>query len=56
MRLDLQAISEAEGTLKRYLGDSSDEYTGRLLRFLVALVKWTERFGRRAFTSEDHMR
>ena len=56
MRLDLHAISEAEGTLKRYLGDSSDEDTGRLRRFLVALVEWTERFGRRAFTSEDHMR
>jgi hypothetical protein len=56
MRLDLHAISEAEGILKRYLGDSFDEDTGRLCRLLVALVEWTERFGRRAFTSEDHMR
>ena len=56
MRLDLHAISEAEGILKRYLGDSSDGDTERRSRFLVALVEWTERFGRRAFTSEDHMR
>jgi hypothetical protein len=56
MRLDIHAISEAEGILKRYLGDSSDEDTRRLRRFLVALVGWTERFGQRMFTSQDHMR
>ena len=56
MRLDLHAISEVEGNLKRNLGDSSDEDTGQLRRFLVALVEWTERFGQRAFTCEDHMR
>jgi hypothetical protein len=57
MRLGgLRAISEAEGTLKRYLGDSSDEDTRRLRRFLVALVGWTERFGQRMFTSQDHTR
>ena len=57
MRLGgLRAISEAEGTLKRYLGDSSDEDIGRLRRFLVALVEWIERFGQRMFTSQDHTR
>jgi hypothetical protein len=57
MRLGgLHAISEAEGTLKRYLGGSSDEDIGRLRRFLVALVEWIERFGQRMFTSQDHTR
>jgi hypothetical protein len=57
MRLGgLRAISEAEGTLKRYLGDSSDEDIGRLRRILVALVEWIERFGQRMFTSQDHTR
>ena len=56
MRLDLHPISEAEGVLKGYLGDSSDEDTGRLRRFLVALVEWIERLGQRMFISEDHMR
>ncbi len=56
MRLDVHAISEAEGILKRYLGDSSDGDTERLRRFLVALVEWIERFGQRMFTSQDYMR